>query len=84
MKHLTLILHKNRYFLYYLLAVIFTSCNPEPIENHKGGVIYKKENPPVGMRFEVKYKDKDSKYDFKTVYVLELDWNKYQVGNTIK
>ena len=81
MKHVTSILHKNKYFLYCLFL---TSCNPEPIENHKGGVIYKKENPPVGMRFEVKYKDKDSKYDFKTVYVLELDWNKYQVGNTIK
>ena len=84
MKHLTSILHKNRYFLYCLLAVIFTSCTSEPIENHKGGIIYKKENPPAGMRFKVKYKNKKSKYDFKTVYVLEFDWNKYQVGDTIK
>jgi len=36
------------------------------------------------MRFELKYKDKDGKYDFRTVYVLELDWNKYSVGDTIK
>ena len=84
MKHLTLNLHLNRHFLYCLLAVVFTSCTPEPIENHKGSIVYKKENPPAGMRFELKYKDKDSKYDFKTVYVLELDWNKYKVGDTIK
>lgn len=84
MKHLTSNLHLNRHFLYCLLAVVFTSCTPEPIENHKGSIVYKKENPPAGMRFELKYKDKDSKYDFKTVYVLELDWNKYKVGDTIK
>lgn len=84
MKHLTSNLHLNRHFLYCLLAVVFTSCTPDPIENHKGSIVYKKENPPAGMRFELKYKDKDSKYDFKTVYVLELDWNKYKVGDTIK
>ena len=82
MKHITSILYKNKYFLYCLFL---TSCNPpEPIENHKGGIIYKKENPTIYMRFKVKYKDKDSKYNFKTVYVLEFDWNKYQVGDTIK
>ena len=84
MKHLTSNLHLNRHFLYCLLAVVFTSCTPDSIENHKGSIVYKKENPPAGMRFELKYKDKDSKYDFKTVYVLELDWNKYKVGDTIK
>ena len=84
MKHLTSNLHLNRHFLYCLLAVVFTSCTPEPIENHKGSIVYKKENQPAGMMFELKYKDKDSKYDFKTVYVLELDWNKYKVGDTIK
>ena len=75
---------REQAFLYCLLAVVFTSCTPEPIENHKGSIVYKKVNPPAGMMFELKYKDKDSKYDFKTVYVLELDWNKYQVGDTIK
>lgn len=84
MKHLTSNLHRNRHFLYCLLAVVFTSCTPEPIENHKGSIVYEKQNPPAGMRFELKYKDKDSTYDFKIVYVLELDWNKYQIGDTIK
>ena len=84
MKHLLSNLHRNRHFLYCLLAVVFTSCVPEPIENHKGDIVYQKENPPAGMRFELKYKNKDGKYDFKTVYVLELDWNKYNVGDTIK
>ena len=74
----------NRHFLPCLLAVIFTSCTPEPVENYKGSIVYKKENSPDGMVFVLKYKDKDSKYDFKTVYVLELDWNKYKVGDTIK
>jgi hypothetical protein len=84
MKHLLSNLHRNRHFLYCLLAVVFTSCNPEPIENHKGSIVYQKQNLPAGMRFELKYKDKDGKYDFRTVYVLELDWNKYSVGDTIK
>ena len=84
MKTKTLKLVGNRHFLYCLLAVVFTSCTPEPVENYKGSIVYKKENPPAGMMFELKYKDKDSKYDFKSVYVLELDWNKYKVGDTIK
>ena len=84
MKNKTSILVGTRHFFYALLAVVFISCTPEPIENYKGSIVYKKENPPAGMRFELKYKYKESKYDFKTVYVLELDWNKYQVGDTIK
>ena len=67
------------------ISIMFlTACAPEPIENYKGGIIYQKENPPVGDRFRVKYKDSDSTYAFKTVYVLEMDWNKYSVGDTIK
>ena len=69
------------------LIFIFTSCIiaiPEPIENYKGDIIYGKHNPPIGMCFEVKHKNKDGKYDFKTIYVLEFDWNKYNIGDTIK
>ena len=84
MKTKTLKLVGNRHFLYCLLAVVFTSCTPEPVENYKGSIVYKKVYPPAGMMLELKYKDKDSKYDFKSVYVLELDWNKYKVGDTIK
>jgi hypothetical protein len=68
---------------YMLLAFVFSSCSSEPIENHTGGIVYAKESPPAGKRFVLKYKA-DKKYKFKRVYVLDLDFNKYNVGDTIK
>ena len=76
--------HLNKHFFYCLIALVFISCTPEPIENHKDCIIYEKQNKTSGMRFSLKYKNKNGKYYFKRVYVLELDWNKYNVGDTIK
>jgi len=67
--------------LYILLAVVMTSCYSEqPIKNFDGGIIhYKGTNLANGGKFKV---EKDGK--FLTVYVTDYDYNRYEVGDTIK
>jgi hypothetical protein len=66
-----------------LLSVIFSSCGTikrESIEKYKGGIIY--DNKTI-------YRDYKSftvrlKGEFRTVHVYDLDYNRYNVGDTIK
>ena len=74
---------KNKSIIYLFLITILCSCEPEPIENYKDCVVYRKLQSKFGKEFTLKCK-KDSIYYFKTVYVMELDWNKYNLEDTIK
>ena len=59
------------------------SCNPEPIDNYKGAIIYDKRNPPINRIITMKCKAKDGYY-FWEIVVLKVDYDRYEIGDTIK
>lgn len=67
--------------LYLVLAVVFVGCKEqEPVKNYKGGIVhYKGENIANGGRFKI-----EKGGEFLTVYVTKYDYEKYNVGDTIK
>ena len=69
-----------------LLSVILSSCGiletvkREPIEKYKGGIIYDNKTVYRDYKtFTVRIKN-----EFKKVHVYDLDYNRYNVGDTIK
>lgn len=65
--------------------LLLTSCSEQPIDNHKGGVIYRKSSTGAGNYVIIKYKESsDSLYHLKRVYVMDVDYNRYNVLDTIK
>ena len=79
-----------RVFRILLLGLLLgvTSCTIEPLDNYKGAVVYLKQNPPAGMRVVLKIEgttDALKPYHyFIVVYVHELDYKRFEVGDTIK
>lgn len=72
---------------YCMLAVLFFGCKsnrPEPIDNYKNYVIYEKKDDILGKSFKIKKKTKENVFEFETIYVLDFDYNKFNVGDTIK
>jgi len=69
----------KKLLLLLFVSIIFTSCK-QPIDNYKGGVIYEKNMEIV----KIKLLNEDSIYYFKTIYLLKLDLDRYNVGDTIK
>lgn len=67
-----------------ILSCCLYSCNPKPVENYKGGIVYEKNFNGINKWFEIKYINNHHKYAFKRVYVLDFDYNKYNLGDTIK
>lgn len=63
---------------------LFTSCGVQPIENYEGGVVCEKWKTPVGnCRLFIKV-HKEGKYRYTTISVLSFDYDRYNVGDTIK
>ena len=61
--------------------LLLASCaTKEPVEKYCGGVIVYKGDAPVGNWFEIKYNGKIT----GRVYLYKLDYDKYDVGDTIK
>ena len=63
------------------VSIIFVSCIPEPIDNYKGSIVCEKYNTD---KITIKRLDKDSNYYFSTIYVLKIDFDRYNLGDTIK
>lgn len=75
-----------RKLLLVILCLFFImSCSEiDPIENHKGGVVYEKRTHNIYPQMLIKYKTKNSVYKYKYVCVSEIDFKKYQILDTIK
>lgn len=75
---------KNILKLSFILLFIVSlwSC-VQPIDNYKGGIIYIKDNRDTPS-VVIKLKDKNDKYFFKKIYLIDFDFNRYNVGDTIK
>lgn len=81
-------------FLLFLIGIVLLSIgigtlrvqgNSEPPENYKGAIICEKVFTLTGhQRFILKCKDHNNHFKFKTIYVLNLDYQKYRLGDTIK
>lgn len=75
---------KNILKLSFILLFIVSlwSC-AEPIDNYKDGIITFKSNS-VTPSVVIKLKDKNDKYFFKKIYLIDFDFKRYNVGDTIK
>ena len=69
--------------LLLITVLALYSCRPEPIDNYKGAIIYDKRNPPINRIITMKCKEKDGYY-FWEIVVLKVDYDKYEIGDTIK
>ena len=75
----------QKFVCFIIILSCLYSCNPEPIENYRGGIICeKKQNRFEYYQFKIKYINNQHKYAYKRVYVLDFDYNKYNLGDTIK
>lgn len=70
------------------LTLAIPSCmNIEPIDNYKGSIVYEKYINGIGTnyRFTIRCNDTiNNKYYFNNIIVMKLDYNRYNVGDTIK
>ena len=69
--------------LLLIIVLCFYSCKPEPIDNYKGAIIYNKRTAPINMIVTMKCKHKDGYY-FWEIPVMKFDYDKYEIGDTIK
>lgn len=69
----------NGFFAYLLLSAVLTSCTEQDVCNYNGNQIIEKAEAPVGKWFRFR---KDGEITGR-VYVVEYDWNKYNVGDTL-
>lgn len=77
MKKITLILLLS-------LGILVTSCYEEPIENYRRCVVVDK-NVQGKPWFKLKkWNGNDGRYNFKVVYVVKYDYDRYNIGDTIK
>ncbi len=67
-----------------ITLVLVNSTKKIPIENYKHSIVYEKATHTSEYSFILKYKDDDSVFKFKTVYIFKLDFDKYEIGDTIK
>lgn len=71
----------TRYTSYTLLVAVFISCEPskQTLENFCGGVVYEKDQLLNGGNV-LNILNKDT---MKKVYVYDLDYQLYKIGDTI-
>lgn len=55
-----------------------------PIDNYNGDVVYERGSNGYGKYVLLKYKTKEGNYGFRRVYVEDVDFERYQVLDTIK
>jgi len=66
--------------LLILICCFTVSCAKEPIEKYCGGIVVHKSNPPIGAYFNLKYNGGLT----GRIYLYEIDYKKYEIGDTIK
>ena len=76
-------------FVLLLGIMSLYSCSNEPINNYNNCIIYQKHfnnltGPYVVIRHKKCAPSYDTLYAFKRVYVMQLDYDKHNVGDTIK
>jgi hypothetical protein len=60
-----------------------TSCTEEPVENYRHSMVVGKFDSPPTFLLK-KWDGGKQKYIFVTIYVCDYDFDKYNVGDTIK
>lgn len=70
--------------LFILALALLTSCLSEekPLEDYKGSMVVGKSNALV-RQLQLKYKEGE-KYKYHYVYVCQYDYERYNLGDTIK
>jgi hypothetical protein len=62
-----------------IMVILVTSCTEQDVCNYNGGQIVDKEQDAFGIYFRFR---KDGTIT-QRIYVVEYDWNKYNVGDTL-
>lgn len=78
---MNLIKSLTRYALYTLLVAVLCSCGTEvdPYSKYCESEIVEKADAPIGKWFKFRHEGKIT----GRVYVMPIDWNKYEVGDTL-
>lgn len=73
--------NKLRYSLYAVLVAVFTSCGTpqDPYSKYCGSQIVEKEDALIGKWFKFRHEGEIT----GRVYVMPIDWDKYEVGDTL-
>ena len=72
---------KLSYVFYLVLVAVFASCTTpqDPYSNYCGSEIVEKKDAAVGKWFKFRHEGEIT----KRVYVMSIDWDKYNVGDTL-
>ena len=80
-----------KYILLISMILLFTGCDyPEPVDNYKNGIVKEKYTKGEGTAFKSYYftiqikLDQSNKNGFKAIQVVNNDYIRYNVGDTIK
>lgn len=73
-------------YLFVSIILLFFSCSVvEPIDNYKNAVLYSKHEAMFERTFIILVIGEDSsKSEFKYVRLLKYDYDRYNIGDTIK
>jgi hypothetical protein len=67
-----------------MLMIVFLSSCETPIDNYKGSIVINKaENTPFGYKMVIRTNRKDIAVD-RMIYVYKYDYERFNVGDTIK
>ena len=71
----------KKLIIYLAIVLLYLSCKERKssLDAYKGGIVYHKRDGLLSLRYHIKTVD-----GFVIVPLYKLDWDKYEIGDTIK